>query len=436
MTISRSSRRARVGASLLRSALVVAALVIGACVDAPLPMAPAGPSDPSRLLVATPVSYTQMDAGARHTCAVTAAGAVACWGDNGDLQSTVPPSARSGMAQVSAGGSHTCAVSTPSSGYPNRSVFCWGRNNELQTTVRVGIDSGIVNMSAGAYHSCAIKQFQLYCWGANGDLQSSFPDEADWGMVQVSAGGNHTCAVSSGGAVLCWGAKGDLQSTVPASAQSGMAQVSAGGNHTCALSTAGAVSCWGANGDSQSTVPSTTTRVLPTATFGAPTAPVVVGQSFTLTLTDAQVPGHPEATAFTYAFDCGTGTYAGTSTTASRSCATPVAGALTVRGKVIDQSGDIAAYTASVTVLSAAQATAALRDRVATGALVPDLRRALTAKLDDALKALAAGKTKPACGALADFASQVQAQRGKAIAVETADAWLAETAVIRTAARC
>ena len=94
------------------------------------------------------------------------------------------------------------------------------------------------------------------------------------------------------------------------------------------------------------------------------------------------------------------------------------------------------AQTLSLTVLTPAQATTALRDLVAAGTLTPDLGRALTAKLDDALKALVAGKTKAACGALADFASQLQAQGGKAIPELTADAWLAETAAIRKAAGC
>ncbi|MBC7561351.1 MAG: S8 family serine peptidase [Gemmatimonadaceae bacterium] len=92
--------------------------------------------------------------------------------------------------------------------------------------------------------------------------------------------------------------------------------------------------------------------------------------------------------------------------------------------------------TLRMTVLTAAQATSTLRSAVVASTLTPDLRRALTAKLDDALKALADGKTKPACSALADFASQVRAQRGKAILQVTADAWLAQVAFIRIGAGC
>ena len=92
--------------------------------------------------------------------------------------------------------------------------------------------------------------------------------------------------------------------------------------------------------------------------------------------------------------------------------------------------------TLSVMVLSPEQATNALRMLVGATTLSPDLRRALIAKLDDALKALAAGKTKPSCSALASFASQVQAQRGKAIPTASADAWLADVTAIHNSLGC
>jgi hypothetical protein len=132
-------------------------------------------------------------------------------------------------------------------------------------------------------------------------------------------------------------------------------QVSTRYLHTCAVGSGGAVSCWGENGYGESTVPvspPTTTRVLPTATFTAP-ASVVAGQPVVLAFTDAQVPGHPQATTFTYAFDCGSGTYGAASSTATASCPTNGVGTLTVRGRVADQDGDTASYGATVAVTSA-----------------------------------------------------------------------------------
>ena len=537
MSISNPFHRAQAGASLLRacaalarvvsprgqhiaratrprlsSALAAAALVLGACAEAPTaPAVAPPPSGPSRLLVTTPgatLTYAQVSPGFTHTCAVSTAGALTCWGEDRSGQVTVPDSAKSGVAQVSAGVFHTCAVSTAGA------LACWGDDTYGQSTVPSGARSGMKQVTAGNGRTCALSTAgAVTCWGDAGSAQANVPDAAKsnvaqvttgyeqtcavstagaltcWGgtaapsgvqsgVRQVSAKAYHTCAVSTAGAVTCWGRTPDgplvaVPSTagsgiaqvgaamygacalstaggvtcwgsdyrllnVPDAAKSDVAQLSTGLYHACALSTAGALTCWGSNNWGQSTAPAapnTTTRVLPTATFTAP-ATVVVGQPVALALMNAQVPGYPEATAFTYAFDCGSGVYGAASASNTASCPATAAGTLTVRGRVTDQSDDVAVYAATVTVLSAAQATTALRTAVAGATLAPDIRPALTSKLDDALKALAAGKTKAACSALADFTSQVQAQRRKAIPVATADAWLAQVAAIRSAAGC
>lgn len=78
--------------------------------------------------------------------------------------------------------------------------------------------------------------------------------------------------------------------------------------------------------------------LLPNATFSAPPG-ATVGQTFTLTLTNAQVPGHPEATRFAYAFDCGDGLgYTRAASAARRSCVAKAAGPHPVKAKVIYQS--------------------------------------------------------------------------------------------------
>jgi hypothetical protein len=84
---------------------------------------------------------------------------------------------------------------------------------------------------------------------------------------------------------------------------------------------------------------------------------VSVGDAFTLALTNAQVPGHPEATSFTYAFDCGDGSGYGAATpSANAGCLAAGAGTRTVRGKVIDQDGDLTEYSGTVGVTQIAQA--------------------------------------------------------------------------------
>ncbi len=74
-----------------------------------------------------------ISAGQAHTCALTAAGGALCWGNNdagqlGDATTTtrrgpVPVSGlTSGVAQISAGSLHTCALTTAGA------VSCWGSN--------------------------------------------------------------------------------------------------------------------------------------------------------------------------------------------------------------------------------------------------------------------------------------------------------------------
>jgi hypothetical protein len=81
----------------------------------------------------------------------------------------------------------------------------------------------------------------------------------------------------------------------------------------------------------------------------------VAGQPFTLALTNAQIPGYPGVTTFTYAFDCGDGAGYVASAETSRSCPTTAAGPRAVQAKVIDQNDPTAAtpYAGSVSVAPA-----------------------------------------------------------------------------------
>jgi Regulator of Chromosome Condensation (RCC1) repeat protein len=241
------------------------------------------------------------------------------------------------------------------------------------------------------------------------------------------------------GAIECWGANDLGQAPALAIATVGsFTQVTVGGAHSCALRADGAVECWGSNafGQAPALRVATRERVRPTATFTAP-ASVVVTAPIGLALTNAQVPGYPSATAFTFAFDCGAGSgYAAAGAASTASCSTSAAGTRTVRGKVIDQDGDSHEYAAVVTIKSAQQGTTDLRASVSGATLSPDIRKALLSKLDAALKAIAQGKPGTACSVLADFINQVSAQRGKAIATSTADVWILEAQRLRTALGC
>jgi predicted outer membrane repeat protein len=225
-----------------------------------------------------------ISAGEYHTCAVLGTGGVKCWGSNtdgklgdGTTQSSNIPVDVHGLIgsiyKIVLGLNHTCALSGAGA------VQCWGNNwagqlgdGTNQTSYVpvdvVGLSGGVSDISAGQEYACAIVGGGAKCWGFNlgGELGNGNNENSNSpvdvvglsaGALSISGEYFHTCAVTGTG-VKCWGGNwagqlGDGSTNsywTPVDVYglgSGVTAIAAGGINTCAILGSGEVRCWGDN---------------------------------------------------------------------------------------------------------------------------------------------------------------------------------------------
>lgn len=231
-----------------------------------------------------------------HTCVVTKAGAVACWGDNSHAQCGLAYTNDASFAlldepgeapytvtldvraqAVALGHGSTCALQE------SGEVACWGiLPSKADDTGSEGVPAlhreltafeapaKQVALSSTTGAACVrLENGQVWCWGANdysivGDASAgsvaSAPqpipgvEQATW----LSLGSRHACAVDDG-RVRCWGSgpngelgpgedlvlddPGEVPNTVNLEAEA--SRVDAGQHASCAVLVNGSVWCWG-----------------------------------------------------------------------------------------------------------------------------------------------------------------------------------------------
>ena len=308
-----------------RDDLEASSLITGNPTFVPTPTAvPAATAVPTPIPTATLVFATTVDMQTSHTCALTTAGGVKCWGTNSALQLGAGITAHnrltpgdvagltSGVTAIALGGTHNCVL-TEGGG-----VKCWGVDHIGDGTATersspgdvAGLTSGVVDISAGDSHTCAVTTTGgVKCWGNNASGQLGDGTTTDRstpvdvvglssGVVAVSAEAGYNCVLTVVGGVKCWGRNdsgqlGDGTTThrsTPVDVvglTSGVASVSAGSGHTCVVTTEGGVECWGSNSTFQLGDGTTTDRTTPVEVAGLTSgvATVTAGWRHTCALT-------------------------------------------------------------------------------------------------------------------------------------------------------
>lgn len=198
--------------------------------------------------------YIEIDAGEKHTCAISSKGNIQCWGDSEFDQLRAP--SEGVWREIGQGALFGCAIDVD--GY----IECWGDDSFGQVS-DAPTTAGWRNLSVGHNSACAIDSTTdlLDCWGF--DYDDSLPNaDPSWGIVsaykddvqyaRVAVGQYHACAITKAkGAVDCWGMPGpsgeDWSREPVAEFNIDYLTVTAGADSTCAIKGNRGINCWGVN---------------------------------------------------------------------------------------------------------------------------------------------------------------------------------------------
>lgn len=206
----------------------------------------------------TGIAVKDMALGGQHMCALLTNGALRCWGrgdsaqlgiagntsnigDNESIATLANIPLTGTVRKVVAGDSHTCALTDAST------VRCWGRNVEGE----LGQPIGNNNLLWG-------DGFNETPLALPGDVNATAP------VNDIVSGRAHVCVLSTDSKIRCWGfnQSGQLgNGNIGANSGTPTGPVNldgvtpyamaGGGSHTCALRANGTARCWGLNNNGQ-----------------------------------------------------------------------------------------------------------------------------------------------------------------------------------------
>jgi alpha-tubulin suppressor-like RCC1 family protein len=247
-------------------------------------------------------AVTALAAGAAHTCAILQSGTAKCWGKNinGELgignrtnqRYPVDVQMTSGeFNTISAGNEHTCALTTA------QTVKCWGKIegvNEAFTGIKTApieildVDEPVYQLAVGRDHTCVlVRDGRVRCWGDNSWGQLGNGGQSVINVIQVAnligaqalfSGHGQSCVILLIGKMQCWGmnVQGQLgngnkngynipvdvlgltEQYVQIGISRNVVSVPVPNNENewtsgsaCALSVGGGIKCWGNNTNGQ-----------------------------------------------------------------------------------------------------------------------------------------------------------------------------------------
>jgi alpha-tubulin suppressor-like RCC1 family protein len=252
------------------------------------------------------LSFTTISAGGQHSCGLNSSGQAYCWGSNAYGQignnstsfaygpTAVQQPVGVTFTQIFAADKHTCALASSGAAY------CWGYGGDgaighgslIGPKVPTAVSGGLTFTAVVTEynHSCGLTSGgQAYCWGLNSSSQlgdSTTTNRTTPVAVQqpggltfasLTTGSSDTCGLNGSGQAYCWGNNSNGQlgngTTTATRVPTAVSQpvgvtftlVSAGAVHTCALDTVGQTWCFGRNQYGQIGDGTTTQRTTPTA---------------------------------------------------------------------------------------------------------------------------------------------------------------------------